>query len=277
MHYILDLDLDFFVWPIEHDRPEDSERLSDAEFQPSSVEQVRHFLEQQCHLSTGTLIPGRAVVHHVEAFGTWREWIDRGLLEPPFTVFHVDAHSDLGSGGIGNTSPKFIETELMALPIAARRYPRGGNDALNSGNYLLAAIANEWIQQLTYVYPTHPNPPDLTKIPAFAAAEKLRRFLSSEEDDANHHPVGDLPGYCFKDCDPQSRTIQLKHFSRDQYSSGRYSEPMHVGREIPFTLCIGTKFDFVGFSHMIVAQSPAYTPAATDTLLHVIQEYFIPT
>jgi len=137
MHYILDLDLDFFVWPIEHDCQEDAERLPDDEFRPCSVEQVRHFLEHQCHLSKENLLPGRAVVHHVEAYSTWREWIDKGVLHAPFTVIHVDAHSDLGSGGLGNTSPKFIETELMALPIADRRYPRLGPNALNSGNYLL--------------------------------------------------------------------------------------------------------------------------------------------
>jgi arginase family enzyme len=56
-------------------------------------------------------------VHHVEAYSTWREWIDKGVLHAPFTVIHVDAHSDLGSGGLGNTSPKFIETESLIAGI----------------------------------------------------------------------------------------------------------------------------------------------------------------
>ena len=45
MHTILDLDLDFFVWPVARDRAEDEPRLDENEFTSNSEEQVRHFLE----------------------------------------------------------------------------------------------------------------------------------------------------------------------------------------------------------------------------------------
>jgi hypothetical protein len=233
-------------------------------------------MEPQCHLSKENLLPSRAVVHHVEAYSTWREWIDKGVLHAPFTVIHVDAHSDLGSGGLGNTSPKFIETELMALPIADRRYPRLGPDALNSGNYLLGAIANEWIQELTYVYPADPDPPDLTKIPIFSVAERLNRIRSIQEDDADDLVVNDLPGYVFKGQTPRSGVIQLKGFSGENYLEGDFRGPISVSNEIPFKLSKGVKFDFTGFTHVIIAQSPAYTPATADRLLPIIREYFTP-
>ena len=116
MHTVLDLDLDFFVWPVEHDREENEGRLDPREFSAQSEEQVRRFLEERCGLSPSNRIPGRRLVHHVEAFTTWREWLQKRMLTEPFAVIHVDAHSDLGSGAF-NKSPKFFETELLASPL----------------------------------------------------------------------------------------------------------------------------------------------------------------
>ena len=45
MHVVLDLDLDFFVWPIAYWDKE--VRLSESEYSHASEKEVRHFLEQQ--------------------------------------------------------------------------------------------------------------------------------------------------------------------------------------------------------------------------------------
>lgn len=102
MPKVLDLDLDFFVWPIVHDREELDDRLTPFDYETQSEDQVRQFLESNCGLSRDAPIIGRQIVHHVEAFATWGHWQSAGILTTPFTVVHADAHSDLGSGLLTN-------------------------------------------------------------------------------------------------------------------------------------------------------------------------------
>jgi len=271
MHTVLDLDLDFFVWPIEHDRAENEGRLDPKEFLTQSEEQVRRFLEERCGLSRSNRIPGRRLVHHVEAFITWQEWLQKKMLAEPFAVIHVDAHSDLGAGA-WNKSPKFFETELLASPLEHRRAPRMGIDAVNSGNYLIAAVASRWIAKLTYIYPTDPTPPDSDRIKAFAAAEKMQRYLSAG-DDEEVPPTKDLPPYCFRDW-PMTRYIELKMYSLADYERCDWSNPVHVEPQVPFEVESAAAFKFSEFTQMVVAQSPSYTPETVDPLLDIIEGYY---
>jgi hypothetical protein len=108
MHKILDLDLDFFVWPAFDDfgygdvsklpRPDRNSFMHVA-----AEAEVRDFLEVHCGLSTEHPLPGHEAQEHVDASTTWREWLTQGLLSEPFAVIHIDAHSDLGSG-LGNNT-----------------------------------------------------------------------------------------------------------------------------------------------------------------------------
>lgn len=274
MHTILDLDLDFFVWPVARDRAEDEPRLDSTEYTCKSAEQVREFLERRCGLSTGRRIPGRFVVHHVDAFTTWREWLKRDLLARQFEVIHVDAHADIGAGWM-NKSPEFFETELLALPLPQRVSPRVGTDAMNSGNYLVAATANRWIRKLTYVYPTDPTPRDPEQMRKLQAMERIQRLLSDGDEDERF--PNDLAPFCFKDWNPTTQTIQLREYSSSDYHLvDRSTTPIHVEPEVPFEWKKAEEFTFSGFTHMVIAQSPAYTPETTDRLLEVIQEYFTP-
>src|SRR5215469_2488049 len=116
MQTVLDLDLDFFVWPIARDITDEGHRLDPREYHTRTEIYVRSFLESRCGLSTTHPIPGRCVVNHVEAFPAWREWITRGSLSKRFDVVHVDAHADLGAGS-WNPSPRYFETELLRLPL----------------------------------------------------------------------------------------------------------------------------------------------------------------
>lgn len=274
MHTVLDLDLDFFVWPIAVDIEEDEQRLDPRTYTLQSEQYVREFLEQRCGLSAAHRIPGRFMVHHVDAFAIWHEWLLHGVLEAPFDVIHVDAHADLGSG-FGNQSPKYFETELLAFPLEQRSLPRFGLDAVNSGNYLVAAIANRWINSLSYIYPTDPNPPDRTKTGAFERMEKIRRLLNDEYED-EWFP-SDLPAYCFQNGDPTTRSIELKEYPKSGYSRvDCRTRPMHVEPKVRFDWLEGSKFEFSGFTHLVVAQSPDYTPETADSLLKTVNEYFVP-
>lgn len=273
MHTVLDLDLDYFVWPIALDRAEDAPRLDPNEYTPKSEQDVRQFLEEKCGLSINHRLPGRRVVHHVNAFTTWREWLEESSLAAPFHVVHVDAHADLGSGFM-NESPLFFETELLALPLEQRISTRMGSDAVNSGNYLTAAVANRWIAKLTYVYPTDPTPIDSAKREEHAAIEKLRQFLSNGSEGESY--PRDLPPYCFKDGDPTTRTIRLEAYSEQDYRLGEWSKPIAVEPEVPFDWVKAEQFEFSEFTHIVVAQSPSYTPHTADPLLEVIGEYFTP-
>jgi UPF0489 domain len=149
MQAILDIDLDVFssptvYWPQTEDRP------ADGDYTCASAHDVRYFLEQQCGLSADNPIAGREFIDHDEAFVTWRRWIEQGMLTSPFSIVHVDAHADMGMGDAGWV---YLLSDLLDLPVEERRAPRRGFDALNAGNYLMFAVANRWVDRLTYVFP----------------------------------------------------------------------------------------------------------------------------
>jgi hypothetical protein len=81
MDKILDLDLDYFVWPIAHWRGPDHGRPSMDDFEyVASEEDLCRFLEEQCSLSHNVGLPGAEVVEHVEAFWTWDRWVREEIV-----------------------------------------------------------------------------------------------------------------------------------------------------------------------------------------------------
>ncbi|SRR6266567_1123100 len=255
MHTVLNLDLDFFVWPIAH-WPEGDGRLpaGDCEYLATDHE-VRGFLEQRCHLNKDNKIPGKVFVEHEEAFRVWRRWIIDGTLTSPFRVFHVDAHADLG---LGDSGWVYLSTELLALPLQRRVEPRFASNCLSSSNYLAFAIANRWIHSLSYVFPTGP---------------------SSASGRAGKSCPDDLPPMHFRDGDPKTGLIELKQYrTRDimAVTTGSRATPLDVEPCVPFNCTAATEFQFSGFTHFVLAQSPRYTPPAADKLLEIIREYLSP-
>jgi hypothetical protein len=231
MDYILDLDLDFFVSPIAYNQT-GKQRLPSNKYATSSQETVREFLEQHCNLDKSRPIMGSQFVEHEDAFKVWRRWLQQDKLSSPFSIFHVDAHSDLG------INRKYIEVELLAKPIERRHRVRFDKAALDSSNYLLGAVANRWVSQLTYVYPRgdHATEP------------------------------GDLYSWCFRNENPKTGFLELKRYTAEGYKSGAQS-PIHVEPSVPFHLVPEGEFTFSYFTHMVVAQSPQYTPESADCLL----------
>jgi hypothetical protein len=154
MDWVLDLDLDFFVWPVKRDRPVRRRLPRSSWTHLATPADVRFFLENRCHLNLDVKTRGRQITEHSQSLEVWREWLGARKLSHPFGVVHVDGHSDLGSGV--NQSFQYID-ELLALPLEKRLNPRMGPKAINSGNYLLAVIANRWLTHLSYVYPSDPT------------------------------------------------------------------------------------------------------------------------
>jgi hypothetical protein len=267
MHTILDLDLDFFVWPPFRGRPEEA-RLPRSEWKRlASEDEVRSFLEKQCHLSGQAPVPGCEAEHHHDAFKVWSQWIKDETISAPFNVVHADAHSDLGVGW-GNRSCTFIESELLAMPIEERRHPALGPDRLNSGNYLLGVIANRWISQLTYVYPADPIEAELVQpgsLPGFEDDMRdIGRLLRADQEPK----VSDLPAWIFRHDDWRRHLIELKH--------GCYGDDISMCSEppVPFNWVEDREFSFSGITHLFLAHSPDYTPVEADELLNVAREYF---
>ncbi len=246
-HRVLDLDLDFFVFPTAHFRS-GRLRLPEPQYSCSRPEEVERFLEQQCGLSKSRKIPGRLCVDHDEAFDTWKEWIAKGEIEAPFDVDHVDAHADLG---LGDSSWVYLLTEILALPVEERGQPKRGSGGLNFGSYLAFALANRWIRSLNYVY--GPDTPLLDGFPS------------------------DIHTIFFRDEDWKNNPIELPHYSEAQMNAilmCQKQDPLDREPPIPNCYVAGTEFQRSGFTHMILARSPGYTPSTADSLIPIIQQYF---
>jgi hypothetical protein len=243
---VLDLDLDFFLDGAACFRSPDAPRLDGQEFPPWGLAEVLDFLEKQCHLD-GPL-PGFAVEHHREHFPHWRDAIDRGLLQPPFHVTHVDAHADLGQGEI---SYEYLMTQLLYESPENRRHPLEGPDGLDDGSYLAFSIACRWISDLVYVF---------------------------------NEGGGNDALYLFKEgFDWNANQIQLAAMSKSDLDlltgiRGPKGEPKidRLEPPVPFTevrwpdFQCGDAFDFV-----CLARSPAFTPSEADLLFDEIRGRFI--
>lgn len=238
---VLDLDLDYFINKIKPITIVGDDRLSDDDFCPWTKHRFIEFLEKNCKLSKEKRVRGRIITHHHEAYLWWKELIEIGDLRTPFTLVHVDAHSDMAFGGI---SYQYIASELLEHPFNERPlYDKG----LHCGNFIPYAIANRWIKE--YQYLIHPK-----------------------------WDGGDLPDLFFKDFNCNTRLIELKRFSRDdikdisrltKYNVLEY-EPV-----IPFTVFNKVE-DFVcteDFDFVCLSISPGYTPASADELVELFSFY----
>jgi hypothetical protein len=247
MQRVLDLDLDFFVARPGGERPFDAPRLDGKDHPPWEASEVLSFLEQRCGLAHP--LPGRAVEHHGEVFGLWRDAIKAGQLTPPFHVTHVDAHADLCKGEIGYI---YLLTEHLAKPPSARCFPPEEERALTDGNYLAFAIACRWIADLTYVY----------------------------------SPGGgsDIHNYLMEGFDSRGSTIRLPRLNKSQLERLKELLPTHppvvpeshLEPPVPLSTCKAR--DFQAREHydlIFLARSPAYTPVEADPIFEAIRDRFI--
>jgi hypothetical protein len=246
MQRVLDLDLDSFLDGVAHWIAYDGDRLDGGEYPPWPIERVLAFLEEQCGLS-GRL-PGFVVEQHAELFAHWRQAIDSGLLTPPFSVTHVDAHADLGLGDAGYVH---LMSELLFKPVEERRFPKVGASGLDDGNWVSFAVACRWIGELTYVFnTTEPHPGDI-----------LSYVMEGFDPYADHLQ---LPAVC--PADIHALTMRL-----DKAPIVHHYEPKVPFRALPWRDFQATQpFDVV-----CLTRSPAFTPAESDALFEEIRARFI--
>jgi hypothetical protein len=130
---------------------------------------------------------------------------------------------------------------------------------LSSGSFLAFAIANRWVASLTHVYPA-------------------KAHITPDSDGVT--APGDSVRFFMRDFDFRTNLIELRHYAaEDALDAIMKDEPppsTHVEPAISFTWQSGTDFSRDNFTHMIVAQSPAFTPKSADALLAVIRRYFSP-
>lgn len=249
---MLDIDLDAFVYGSEDGRARDDPRLDADVHPPWDLPKVLSFLRRNCRLS-GPL-PGFAVEHHSDLFFRWRDAIDRGLLAAPFHVTHVDAHADLGTGDCGFD---YLLTELLREPPQNRHSPRTGDEGLGDGNYLAFAIANRWIDNVTYV-------------------------IGGRYVDFMDYPwlPGDLLPPLFENFDLSSRTIRLPTLERrdlrEHMAVTDRLSPLALEPPVPFDWLLWHEYEATEpFDLICLARSPSYTPAPADAVYDEIRRRFI--
>jgi hypothetical protein len=240
---VLDIDLDFFLERVAYWREADAGRLDPRDYPPWSREAAFAFLETQCKLTKK--VPGFAVEHHGEVFSRWREAIDAGVLEPPFSVTHVDAHADLGLGDIGYV---YVLTELVFEPVEARRFPRVGEVGFTDGNWLTFAVACGWVSDLTYVFNGKDGRPN------------------------------DVMPYIMEGFDTRAEHIQLPALTPEELDKLPFSNPTvtHLEPKVPFETVPWPHFEAADSYDLIcLARSPGFTPPESDELFDAMRERFI--
>ena len=239
---ILDIDLDFFVERVMYFRQNDGTRPAADEYPVWSIEAVLEFLHERCALR-GPL-PGITAERHHEVFYAWRDLIEAGRLEPPFSVTHVDAHADLGRGPRlrppdgGHPSPAGPRSNTT-------RHWRAGADRGE-----LAAVRNRL-----------PLASDLTFV-----------FNDDRQSDVFVHHL--------EDNDPEAMNIQLKAVAEGEINRRFFQlnrvevlahEPLVPYREVLWSnFQTGEPFDFI-----CLCRSPDYAPASADEIYEEVRRRFV--
>jgi hypothetical protein len=103
---VLDIDLDFFLQ--QRVTGPRRRRPSCKDIAPWAASAVEKFLVQQCGLDSRKPLPGSIVKEHHELFDIWQHLIETGQLTVPFDLVHIDAHADVGMGGLGEVVPPLV-------------------------------------------------------------------------------------------------------------------------------------------------------------------------
>lgn len=236
MTRVLDIDLDFFLTDVCPFAPE-GERPSDDCARPWTAEETRAFLTRNLLLDERRPVPGRIFETHEGALFFWRDLMRAGLLKPPFSVTHVDAHTDLG---VAQRGYPFVRHSVLSRPVAARADIDGFLEMkqLNEANYLMFALAFRWV----------------------GALENLRIPASKPD-----MPAGVLT--------PDGAHLHLESAFPQLFEAKYGAEPYVPYREDSDGR---NRFADAPFDFLSVALSPRYAPRATDALTNEFQPFFTP-
>ena len=247
---ILDLDLDFFLKKkfASFGSPS-GKRLSSREYKRWTIKAVKEFLEVNCGLSCGEKIDGKIFTTHDEVYFYLKK-LKENMGSVSFSIDHVDAHADMG---MGDSSYRYIASEILGLPLDQRVNPRlKKRDGLSEGNFLMFAIANRWIADLKYI--------------------------------GNLNWMDDVPPFAFKNFDRNTNQIQLKNFTLDQLvemlnwgdfiAGAKRQVPLGLEPEVKFEALHYGDFKAAGaYDAIFLTLSPGYTPKTAGKLIPVISEY----
>ena len=262
---ILDLDLDYFL-EVRHSGINDKikERCAEEQYGDSvwSEERVRSFFKKNLGLSKRRKIKGRVIKDHNEAIIFWKELIQKGYLTIPFEVIHVDAHGDLG---VGSASWKYILKELLTYPVLERpkhnKYRGCSGEIREEGinDYLLFAIAYQWISQLTFCVNSEEGKYDyLNEILKDFTMQEVRNKPTENIIQLVSNPLFRIP----------------ERDDSDEYKS-KYLSTGIKEPEVPM-LVIPTIDDVKyngDFDFAVLAKSPNYTPESADFVIDIFKEY----
>jgi hypothetical protein len=258
---VLDLDLDFFLYRVDHHRDGADDRADGEFFPPWPLEEAIDFLVERCHLDGRR--PGFVVEHHNEIFYRWGEAIEAGQMTTELEVVHVDAHADLG---MGDASYAWMMGELAYAPIAdrytilKRRRPQSrkemlalSSNAVTDGNWLMFALACGWLSSLTYVN-------------------------NSSVEKADGARPNDLPRSVMQDFDVQADHLQVDA-TREAVMDWRGGRPTvieHSDPPVPFATYVWREYGAAEpFDIVCLTRSPQYTPVEADPIFDAIRERFI--
>ena len=236
---VLDIDLDFFLadtCPLA----DKGERPALAGHEPWDRDAVRSYLWTHLGLSPERRVPGRVFETHDGALFFWQELLAQGRLTAPFSVTHIDAHSDLG---IGRPGPGIVlGGALCQTPETrcdGRVYARRGQ--LDEANYLLYALAFRWVDRLENVR----NPNSKPDMP--------REIVSR------------------RDGDGVPTALRLRPPLPELFERRKGPEPEIPYREFQTgdTYYAEAPFDFAS-----LAISPRYAPREADALVDLFAECF---
>lgn len=147
-------------------------------------------------------------------------------------------------------------------------------------------LANQWISELIYVFPIEPADIAAEREAGMQEWQRMMRLsdgaieavLAPKADPA---PAEDLLAVHFRDCEPRTKLIELKHYATrddavDAAGGGRRrgASPLRNEPQVPFDAMAGSALHIQGITHVVVAQSPAYAPESADALLAVLADYF---
>jgi hypothetical protein len=245
MHRVLDIDLDFFVYPVVHWASD--ERPAAEEHSVWSAPDAVEFLRDRCRLTEP--LPGFVTENHDDLFPIWRSAVELGILKPPFQVTHVDAHADLGLGDAGYV---YLMTSLLFESPEDRAYPTPppGRTGVTEGNFLLYAIACRWINELTYVFGEGGGSDELW--------------------------------YVMKGFDLHADHIQLAAMTESEINrlnmrlDERQPRVSHLEPEVPYRACRWQDFQADElYDFVCLTRSPSYAPASADPLYDEIAKTFI--
>ncbi len=235
---VLDIDMDFFLADCCPLAPP-GERPHAAGHEPWSESEVYAFLEDNCGLKTESPLRGSLFETHDEALVYWLSLMERGELDSPFELVHIDAHSDLG---IGQPGTGFVLNKVISLAPAKRRDARRYYECeqLDEANYLLFALAFRMISSLTLVR----NPRSRFDIP---------------------------PEIAIVDEENEYSGIHLRSALSALFEAVNGAEPV-----VPFKVYDDHRqFKDAGFDFVSMARSPRYAPAEADFIMDIMQRYIL--